>query len=132
MKIPPVGGNSNTVNSGPKVQNTRYAGSARPDSKQPLSRQERAEKEADPKVLSSTDRELDEQVLQEGTEKLNEMTRIFDRSFHFEIHEKSKRWMVQVINTETGEVVREIPPEKILDMVARLDQLVGLIVDERR
>ncbi len=132
MKILPVGGNSNTVNSGPKAQNTRNADSARPDLLEPRNKPDSAEKEADPKALSAKDREMDERVLQEETEKLNEMTRIFNRSFHFEIHEESKRWMVQVINTETGEVIKEIPPEKILDMVARLDQFVGLIVDERR
>jgi len=37
--------------------------------------------------------------------------------------------MVQVINNETQEVVREIPPQKILDMVAKMWELAGIIVD---
>ena len=37
--------------------------------------------------------------------------------------------MVQIINSETNEVVREIPPEKVLDMVARMWELAGIIVD---
>jgi flagellar protein FlaG len=37
-----------------------------------------------------------------------------------------------VIDENTNEVVREIPPEKILDVMASIMELAGLIVDERR
>jgi flagellar protein FlaG len=40
--------------------------------------------------------------------------------------------MVKVIDAETDEIIREIPPEKILDMVAMMWEMVGIIVDERR
>jgi flagellar protein FlaG len=40
--------------------------------------------------------------------------------------------MVKVIDENTGEVIREIPPKKILDMVANMLELAGLLVDERR
>lgn len=39
--------------------------------------------------------------------------------------------MVKVVNTETDEVIREIPPEKILDMVAKMWELAGIMVDEK-
>ena len=132
MKIFPVNGNINKSNSAPQGQNTQDARNIKPNSSGLQSRHVVSEKEPDQRVPVDTEKKIDEEILQEGTQKLNEMTRIFDRSFHFEIHEESKRWMVQVINTETGEVIKEIPPEKILDMVARLDQFVGLVIDERR
>jgi flagellar protein FlaG len=40
--------------------------------------------------------------------------------------------MVKVIDINTREVIREIPPEKILDMVATMLEMAGIIVDERR
>ena len=40
--------------------------------------------------------------------------------------------MVKVIDIETEEIVREIPSEKILDLVAMIWEMTGLIVDERR
>jgi flagellar protein FlaG len=40
--------------------------------------------------------------------------------------------MVKVLDKDTGKVVREIPPEKILDMVAKFMEKAGIIVDERR
>jgi flagellar protein FlaG len=40
--------------------------------------------------------------------------------------------MVKVIDNETQEVIQEIPPEKILDMVAKMWEVAGILVDERR
>jgi len=41
----------------------------------------------------------------------------------FSIHEETKEIMVKVLDTDTEEVIREIPPEKILDMVAKIWEL---------
>jgi flagellar protein FlaG len=40
--------------------------------------------------------------------------------------------MIKVVDNETNEVIREFPPKKILDMIANMMELAGLIVDERR
>ena len=39
--------------------------------------------------------------------------------------------MVKVIDQNTDEIIREIPPEKILDMVAALWEMAGIIVDRK-
>ena len=39
--------------------------------------------------------------------------------------------MVKIIDTNTQEVIKEVPPEKILDMVASMMERAGLIVDRR-
>jgi flagellar protein FlaG len=53
-------------------------------------------------------------------------------SLHFSVHEKTKLIAVKVLDADTGEVIREIPPEKTLDFVAKLWEMAGLFVDERR
>jgi flagellar protein FlaG len=40
--------------------------------------------------------------------------------------------MVKVIDIETKDVIKEFPPEKILDMVAKMWEVAGIMVDERR
>ncbi|MFZ5639696.1 MAG: flagellar protein FlaG [Bacillota bacterium] len=67
-----------------------------------------------------------------AVDKINRTVRIFNRAIHFSKHEESGRMWVQVIDTETQKVVREIPPEEILEIVARLEEMVGLLIDERR
>lgn len=52
-------------------------------------------------------------------------------SFRFSIHEGTNEIMVKVLDKDTGELVREIPSEKVLDMVASLWELSGIFVDER-
>lgn len=77
-------------------------------------------------------KELSKAQMDDAIEKLNQTSRIFNRSLHFKLHEESKRWQVQVIDLNTGKVLREIPPRQILDLVAKLGEMVGLLVDERR
>ena len=50
----------------------------------------------------------------------------------FQYHEKTNRVSIKVIDKSTDEVVREIPPEKTLEMVEKMWELAGLFVDERR
>lgn len=69
--------------------------------------------------------------LEDKVEQLNKTVEIFDRRIHFQIHEETNRIMVQVVEVETEEVLTEIPPEKILDLVARIEEMIGLIVDKK-
>lgn len=73
-----------------------------------------------------------EKMIIDSIGKANKVMTVANRSLEFSIHEATNDIMVKVINTETKEVIREIPPEKILNMVAGLMELAGLLVDERR
>ncbi|NLN41163.1 MAG: flagellar protein FlaG [Clostridiales bacterium] len=72
---------------------------------------------------------IGELQLIEAIEKANATLKGVNTSFKFSIHETTKEIVVQVINNETQEVIREIPPQKILDMVAKMWELAGIIVD---
>ena len=50
----------------------------------------------------------------------------------FGIHEKTNRITVKLVDKETKEVIKELPPEKTLDMIAKVWEYAGLIVDEKR
>jgi len=49
----------------------------------------------------------------------------------FGVHEQTKHITVKVYDKETDELIREIPPEKILDMVAKMWELAGILVDDK-
>jgi len=66
----------------------------------------------------------------ELTEALSQLFRAFDLELRFTIHKATREIIARVVNRQTGEVIREIPPEKFLDLVARLRELVGVFVDE--
>ena len=50
----------------------------------------------------------------------------------FGIHEKTNRVTIKLVDKETKEVIKELPPEKTLDMIAKAWELAGLLVDEKR
>lgn len=64
-------------------------------------------------------------------EKANKDFVAYDRKFEFSIHEATKQIMVKIIDVTTDEVIRELPPEKVLDMVAAIWEAVGIIVDRK-
>lgn len=54
-----------------------------------------------------------------------------ETSFEVAVHKETHSIMVKVLNKETGEVIREIPPEKTLDLVAKMMEFAGIIIDEK-
>lgn len=50
----------------------------------------------------------------------------------FGIHEATNRVTIKIVDKETKEVIKELPPEKTLDMIAKAWELAGLLVDEKR
>lgn len=50
----------------------------------------------------------------------------------FGIHEATNRVTIKIVDKDTQEVIKELPPEKTLDMIAKAWELAGLLVDERR
>lgn len=50
----------------------------------------------------------------------------------FGIHEKTNRITIKIVDKETKEVVKEFPPEKTLDMIAKVWEMAGILVDEKR
>ena len=55
---------------------------------------------------------------------------IHDVDLQFSVHEASGEIMVTVREESSGEVIREIPPSEMLDLAARLGEMVGLLFDQ--
>lgn len=49
----------------------------------------------------------------------------------FGIHEATNRVTIKIIDKDSKKVIKEIPPEKTLDMIAKVWELAGLMVDEK-
>ena len=50
----------------------------------------------------------------------------------FGINDKTNRNTINIIDKKTKEVIKEFPPEKTLDMIAKVWEMAGLMVDEKR
>ena len=49
----------------------------------------------------------------------------------FGIHDATNRVMIKIVDKDTKEVLKEYPPEKTLDMIAKVWEVAGLLVDEK-
>lgn len=76
--------------------------------------------------------QLDEKSIIEAIEKANKKISDKSKEFEFSVHEQTKQIMVKVIDSQTHKVIKEFPPEKILDMVAKMCEEAGIFVDEKR
>jgi len=63
---------------------------------------------------------------------MNEFLEPTETNVKFQLHEKLEVYYVQVIDTKTDEVLREIPNRKFLDMYASMDEIAGMMIDEKR
>jgi flagellar protein FlaG len=47
------------------------------------------------------------------------------------VDEDTGEQIIRVLNKETGEVIRQVPAEELINLAARMDQLKGLIFSEK-
>ena len=50
----------------------------------------------------------------------------------FGIHEDTNRVTIKIVDRDTKKVIKELPPEKTLDMIAKVWEMAGILVDEKR
>lgn len=49
----------------------------------------------------------------------------------FGIHEATNRVTIKIVDKDTKKVLKEYPPEKTLDMIAKVWEMAGLLVDKK-
>ena len=68
--------------------------------------------------------------IRKAVEKLNR--NMANSEAVFGIHEDTQRVTIKIVDKSTKEVIKELPPEKTLDMIAKVWEMAGILVDERR
>ena len=107
--LPPIGGKGNSNNNG-----------------QPGQQQDRG--------AVQTDQEVAPDKIKAAVDDLNKTVKQASPLHHtqlsFKYHEDTNRISITVTDSDTDEVIREIPPEKTLDMLAKAWEMAGRLVYE--
>lgn len=74
--------------------------------------------------------EKEQQELRDAIEQLDEVIKPLSIGLNVQRIESINRLYVQLLDRETGEVLREIPPRKILKMQENLRAMQGLLFDK--
>jgi flagellar protein FlaG len=100
---------------------------------QPTNKPKTAENEKDEdKQQGWTDEELEKRLENAVTQANDKVKHTGLRQCEFAYNKEAKRISIKVYDARTKEVIREIPPEKTLEMIERLFDLEGIMVDEKR
>ncbi|MGM0652765.1 MAG: flagellar protein FlaG [Bacillota bacterium] len=83
---------------------------------------EKEEHEEDEKLLDK---------LNGAIEEMNKDMEVQHLSLRFKLHEDSERWMVRIVDIMEDEVIREIPPERMLELSARIQSSIGVMLDRQ-
>jgi len=65
------------------------------------------------------------------TVSLNNLLETTNTKLRYEFHEKLERYYVTLVDSETDQVVREIPNKKLMDMYAAMLEFTGIFVDKK-
>jgi flagellar protein FlaG len=63
--------------------------------------------------------------------QLNKTLEAFDTHVSLSLDEKSHQTIIKVVDNETGKVVRQIPNEQLMRISERINELLGVIYDEK-
>lgn len=79
---------------------------------------------------SYSEHEPSKENLHKAVEELNKKMSNSEAVFGF--HEATNRVTIKIVDKDTKKVIKELPPEKTLDMIAKVWEIAGLLVDEKR
>jgi flagellar protein FlaG len=63
--------------------------------------------------------------------QLNKALEAFDTHVSLSVDEKSHQKVIKVIDSTSGKVIRQIPSEQLLRISQRINELLGVIYDEK-
>lgn len=96
------------------------------------------EKEQTEELEGKNEKELvesqksNEEISQEMLDELaNDIETLHSIGLSFAQHKGSGRTMISVMNRDTDELIRQLPAENILDMAAKMEEMIGLLFDQK-
>lgn len=83
-----------------------------------------------------SDEQLTDEQRQANQEKRKKMMEQVSSALNhsvakFGIHEQTNHITIKIVDKDTKEVIKEIPPEKSLDLMAKRLEMAGVLVDQK-
>jgi uncharacterized FlaG/YvyC family protein len=82
------------------------------------------------KVTGGEHKAIDKKLLEKIVDKLSQQFRNKNTSLNFSIDDDTQSLVVKVIDSDSEKVIRQIPPEEILAIRARIQELLGALIDK--
>ena len=80
---------------------------------------------------STTSPVFEQDRLDKTVEELSTLVQGLNRELNFSVDDDSGKTIIKVIDSETDEVIRQIPSEEVVEMAQMIDQHAGLLMDAK-
>lgn len=80
---------------------------------------------------NSSQSENSEKKVKDAVSKINKFLEGESTHLQYEKHEVLNQMIIKVVDNNTNQVINEIPLRKILDMVAKMCEMAGVLVDKK-
>ena len=118
-----------TLDAAVQPEASTQAGLSQTADKKPTVQNFFTEKDQEDKDLSEEKDEKQGTQLKKAVNDLNKQMKNSEAIFG--IHDKTNRVTIKIIDKTTKEVIKEYPPEETLDMIAKVWEIAGILVDEK-
>ena len=75
--------------------------------------------------------QLDRKQLEGVAQQLQDFMGEMSRSLQFQVDEDSGRDVIKVIDKNSGDVIKQYPSEEVLELVSKLSQTTGKLIDHK-
>lgn len=67
-------------------------------------------------------------AVREAVAAINRAAKSLSNSVELSLDERSERAVVRIVDAETGQLIRQIPSEEVLELRRALDRIAGLLI----
>jgi len=71
-----------------------------------------------------------EEALSEFEEGLDKLNDLYEGDMKIEINKEAHMKVVKIIDSQSGEVMREIPPKEMVELAKNINELIGMLFDK--
>lgn len=72
---------------------------------------------------------LEREQLEQMAQQLQDFMGEMNRSLQFQVDEDSGRDVIKVLDKDTGDIIKQYPSEEVLNLVSKLSETAGLLID---
>lgn len=70
-----------------------------------------------------------EEELEDITEKMNQVSHLFNATLNFSVDKPTGKTVIKVMDQDTDEMIRQIPPENLLKLMTNMRDVMGMLLD---
>lgn len=71
------------------------------------------------------------QGVEQAADGLNAFLEANDRHIQFSFNQEADQMVVEVVDNQTQEVIKTIPPKALVDLAAKIGEMVGMLMDKK-